>query len=162
MDKIIWTQCDSEGDMKSRLSNKSNVIESLVTQNATSWGFLSVQTDHKKCLIIPVNYTDIGLLPKAYVKNGIIFVGIYNIIFGYSIPKGGIIFMYEMPTVFHEIICFDTDSLIIADEIGFVRLSYEGKEIWSQLCEDIVDNYEIKKSSISGVTFEGKSFEFKL
>ena len=157
MNRFIWSKCDSKNDMDSRLSKmEGTVLDVLSTEDANSWGYFSI--DNLKH--IPIGYSNAGFMPKMRIKSDTVFIGISEILVGYQLYSGELIFKYKMPTLFHAFVCFKQNWFIVLDEIGFVSLSCDGTEKWVQLYEDVIESYKLKDNSISGKTLEGKIFNF--
>ena len=148
-----WVSCDSRNALFAQLP--PNACQLVVTDSANRWGYLIFDS----AIIIPVGYADMGLIPFAVRFCNKVFVGIDELLVGYEWSSRSILFKYKMPTIFHEIVRFDVDEMIVRDEIGFVGISYVGIERWS-FSIDAIANYEIAESLIFGRTEEGESFKF--
>lgn len=150
-----WVPCESHAALVAALPK--NACELLTTSDANSWGYMAFDSDS----IIPVGYADMGLPPLSVRRGNRIFIGIDELLIGYDWPRQVVLFTYKMPTVFHEFVRFDQDTLIVRDEIGFVGVSYDGDERWN-FCIDVIASYEIDCSTILGKTEEGENFKFTI
>lgn len=150
-----WVPCDSRNTLFAQLP--SNACQLLITDSANSWGYIIFDSN----VIIPIGYANMGLLPLAVRHSNKVFVGIDELLVGYEWSSRSVLFKYKMPTIFHEIVRFDKNEIIVRDEIGFVGISYAGTERWN-FCIDVIANYKIDESKISGKTEEGKIFEFNI
>lgn len=158
---LHWIPCDSKYDLESRLENisKKTLLPLIETTDANAWGYLSLKDGSD--LIIPVNYVNLGLSPQIAQTSETLLVGINDLLVGFDPVNATKRFQYKVPTVFHEFVRFDDDVFVVRDEIGFVGLSYEGKEKWS-FCKDLIVDYKISGHVISGTTLEGHDFQFEI
>jgi hypothetical protein len=148
-----WIPCESRNTLVAQMP--PSACEILITDSPNSWGFIVFESN----VFIPIGYAAMGLLPVAVKHENRIFIGIDELLIGYDEAGQFCLFKYKMPTVFHEFVRFDQDELIVRDEIGFVGISYAGKELWNY-CIDVIANYEIKESTILGKLDDGENFEF--
>lgn len=161
MDKVLWVNCDSCGDMKARLSGvEGKVFEILIADEPNTWGYLAIYDEDN--IFIPIGFADNGLSPQVKIHDKTAFVGVSDNLSGYSLATGRLFFSYKMPTVFHEFVTFNKDIFIVQDEIGFVGLFYTGEEKWIKICDDIIETYQLNDNSIFGKTIEGDKFNFTL
>jgi hypothetical protein len=159
MNEINWVFCDSKSDLRARLSSVAGKqFEELITDEANTWGYLAIE----KSSFIPIGYTDFGVSPQVRIYNKIVIIGVSDTVTGFNLDTGKLNFKYKMPTVFHEFIIFHKDNFIVQDEVGFVCLSYDGSENWVRLCDDVIETYQLRDSSIYGKTIEGNEFDFKV
>lgn len=147
---IQWICIESRDDLDSILNNNYKIIEA---DNSNTWGYFQFGSGE----IIPIGYENLGLRPMSVLLGDKAFIGINELLIGYDIHNKYEFFKYKMPTLFHEFVRFDKTEFIVRDEIGFVGISYMGDERWSFLI-DIINTYSIKKSTITGVTIEGETF----
>ncbi len=158
-DTTNWINCDSRSDMESRLASiKGNVFETAMASDSSTWGYIAAENN----IFIPIGFADVGLPPQFYIHKNTVLVGVSDTLLGYNLSTGKLIFSYKMPTVFHEFVLFLDDNFIVQDEIGFVSLFFAGNEKWVQLCDDMIETYEVNNSSITGKTVEGSSFHFNI
>ena len=160
MNKLNWVRCDSRSDMMSRLSHiNDNVFDELITDDPNTWGFF---ISEKKDICIPLGFCDIGLPPQFFIQNMIIFIGVSELVVGYDLKTGTMIFKYKMPTVFHEFSGLGESGVILQDETGFVGLSNDGTQKWIKLFSDVISCYLIIGNTISGKAEDGEQFEFSI
>ncbi|WP_199545352.1 hypothetical protein [Paraburkholderia kururiensis] len=153
-DMLKWQACDSRSDMEARTTG-AKVVGTLQTSDANAWGYICTPDGwHLK-----IGYANIGLVPQAVLVGQSIFVGINECLAGYDLSVGVMRFSYRMPLVFHEFIDV-SDSLIVRDEMGFVCMAQDGRELWKFITEGVVDSYEITASTIRGCTVDGLEFSF--
>jgi hypothetical protein len=159
MDAANWVNCDSRSDLDARLSClNGRVFESSIADESNTWGYMVVEDN----IFIPIGFSDVGLPPEVYIYKKAVLVGVSDTLSGYSLDTGELIFTYKMPTIFHEFVLFADFGFIVQDEIGFVSLSYSGGERWSQICDDIIETYNVSNGSIIGETVEGTTFNFTI
>ncbi len=157
MNKANWINCDSRSDLEARLFRLTGkVFEASIADESNTWGYIITEND----IIIPIGFSNVGLVPKFYIHENVALVGVSGILSGYNLGTGKLTFTYQMPTVFHEFALFTDDDFIVQDEIGFVGLSYSGNEKWSKIYDDIIETYNINNGSITGRTLEGTKFNF--
>lgn len=154
-----WVQCDSKNDMATRLSCvDGKVFDESIEPESNTWGYLVV--DESAC--IPIGFADVGLAPRLHIHGRTLVVGVSGMLSIYDKDAGDLITTYSMPTIFHDFVLFTGSEFIVQDEIGFVCLTYDGNERWTQLFDDIIEVYEFKDESIVGHTLEGTRFEFSI
>lgn len=153
--KGVWVPCDSRASLLAELP--PGAAEPLTTDSPNTWGYVTFDT----AVVIPIGYSDLGLLPVAVMYDGKLFVGIDELLVAYDSSGKSLIFKYTMPTVFHEFVRFEQDCLIVRDEIGFAGISFAGVEKWS-FWIDVISDYEIRHSMILGKTEEGQEFKFTI
>jgi hypothetical protein len=145
--------------MESRLAALGGrIFEEWIDNDANSWGYMTVGD----AVFIPISFANVGLLPQAFIQNEIIVIGISGVLLAYSLKSGKVMFVYKMPTIFHEFVLRTDSFFIIRDEISFICLSYCGDKKWLYMCDDIIDEYHIDNEFIFGITMEGVNFKFKI
>ena len=161
MNTSKWTKCESRSDMEARLSSiAGNIFDLLMEDQASSWGYLTLVEEGYS--LVPIGFCDVGLQPRVSTNNKMVFVGIGSIIAGYELKMGKLVFIYKMPTIFHEFLTTDDQGVIVQDETGFVGLDLDGTQKWIKLYSDIIDTYDFDGRTITGKTFEGSKFEFSI
>ncbi len=159
MDNVNWVNCDSRNDLEARLIGlDGKVFETSIADESNTWGYIAVENN----IFIPIGFSDVGLSPQLYISKNMAVVGVSDRLSGYSLDMGKLIFTYQTPTIFHEFVLFNDDGFVIQDEIGFVGLSYSGKEKWSQIYDDMIETYSLNGNLISGETVEGTKFKFAI
>jgi hypothetical protein len=138
-------------------SSGEKVVGMLLTSDANTWGYILTPDDRH----LNVGYANIGLAPQAMLVGQRMFVGINECLAGYDSSVGATYFSYRMPLVFHEFVEIG-DSLIVRDEMGFVGVALDGRELWKFGTEGVVDSYTVTSSKISGSTTEGSDFSFEI
>ena len=155
-DMLKWVPCDSHSDMEARASGEK-VVGTLLTSDANTWGYIHTPDGWH----LNIGYANIGLVPQAMLVGQRMFVGINECLVGYDLSVGATYFSYRIPLVFHEFVEIG-DSLIVRDEMGFVGIAPDGRELWKFSVEGVVDRYMVTSSKISGNTTEGSSFSFEI
>jgi hypothetical protein len=149
-----WMPCDSRSDMRSRTSGRS-VLDELETSGANTWGYFEIPQG----LQLNIGYADVGLEPKSVLVGDKILIGIDECLACYDISTHSKCFSYQMPWIFHEFVAIG-DPLIVRDEMGFVCLTLEGKELWKFGTPGIIESYKVSMEQIIGKTTDGQSFVF--
>lgn len=150
---LTWIAFESRSALLASMECEAIATE-LLTADPRSWGFFKLSGDN----ILVVGYADLGLLPIAAQWNGSLFVGIDEILVGFDMENFCKKFSYRMPSVFHEFLSFE-NQLIVRDEIGFVGISHEGKELWCCLTSGPVKSFSIEGRQIRGETIDGDIFD---
>ncbi|MDH5764028.1 MAG: hypothetical protein OEZ51_13735 [Nitrospinota bacterium] len=157
-----WKNCSSRSEVDElALKFKGFVLDTVITEGANTWGFLTVDYEGKS-IFIPIGYANAGLVPEVVLVFDAILIGINEKLIGIDIEKLLATFIYRLPTIFHEFIEFNETNFTIRDETGFICLSYQGMKIWEFIIDDIIETFEIQNDVITGHTFEGKEFQFKI
>jgi hypothetical protein len=142
--------------MEARASGEK-VVGALLTSDANTWGYVHTPDGwHLK-----IGYAKIGLVPQAMLVGQHLFVGINECLIAYDLSVGENCFSYRMPLVFHEFVEVG-DSLIVRDEMGFVCIARDGRELWKFGTEGVVDSYTVTSSKICGSTTQGSRFSFEI
>jgi len=151
---IEWTSSTSKSEaMVDVLPNAPLIL----TSDNNSWGYFRVENGQK----IIVGYADIGLKPQAIWAGDTVFIGINEALFGIDSTSLAVKFTYKMPWVFHEFVQYKA-SLLIRDEIGFVSIAKDGREIWEGITESPIDAFRLEGNSIVGTTTDGDRFHFEI
>jgi len=153
---IPWTSADSKSALTSYLADKDVAVK-LETHDANTWGFFKLPIGK----FLQVGYADLGLLPVATVVNDRLLVGIDELLAGYDSSTLEQVFLYRMPSIFHEFVSL-SDPLIVRDEVGFVGISLDGTERWKYLTNGPIDDFEIVGNRIRATTIDGETFTFPL
>jgi hypothetical protein len=127
----------------------------LLTDDYKSWGYFLTENGRK----IVVGYANIGLTPQAICDGDTIFAGINEILVGLNSFTLAIKFTYKLPWLFHEFISSE-GSLLVRDELGFVKISRDGQKLWEGITEGIIEDFEFNGKKITGSTVEGEDFSF--
>ena len=160
MEKANWIQCDSKNDLHARLEAvKGHVFDEFEADDSNAYGYLSFSND---AICIPLAFSDVGLVPESISSNEMIFIGITDNVVGYDLKTGSQIFVYRMPTVFHNFVAIQNSRIFIQDETGFVSLSVDGKQEGIKLYSDVIDTYQISGSIISGEIIDGELFQLSM
>jgi len=160
MDRKNWVQCDSKGDMQARLhSSECAIFDVLLSGEPNTWGYLRLKN---KGICIPIGFSDVGLPPEILLHNGMVYVGISDTVAAYDLAIGNLVFKYIVPTVFHDFFALEHEGIIVQDEIGFIRLSDCGDQMWMNMCSDTIDRYHVSDNLITGRTTDGEIFEFTI
>lgn len=160
-DEFSWVPCDSRSDLEARLAALRGVavFPVIEAEDANTWGYVKVPAGRPA--VLPVGYADVGLTPKVTIANGVLLLGIAELVAGIDISTGALAFRYRMPTVFHQFVRVDERGFLVQDEIGFVLLSRRGEERW-RFCKDLIQNYKLMGDELVVTTFEGDCFRVKV
>ncbi|WP_143752051.1 hypothetical protein [Burkholderia sp. SRS-W-2-2016] len=142
--------------MEARASGEK-IVGTLLTTDANTWGYIQTPDDWR----LNVGYANIGLTPQAVLLGHRMLVGINECLVGYDLFVGTAQFSYRMPLVFHEFVEVG-DAIIVRDEMGFVGIAPDGRELWKFCTEGVVNSYTVSSSRISGSTTEGSDFSFEI
>jgi hypothetical protein len=153
---IPWTSVESKSALVAK-REQEEIVGQFETADANSWGFFRLPTGK----ILTFGYADLGLLPMAVVMDELLIVGIDELLVGYNASTLERVFVYRMPSIFHEFL-FETGRLIVRDEVGFVGISPDGTEQWKELTDGPIDKFEIDGNQINGTTIDGEKFSFSL
>lgn len=156
-----WVPCDSRNDLEGRLAALRDVLilPLVETADANQWGFLRVSGE--KPAVLPVGYADVGLVPEVTIANGVLLLGITELVAGVDLSTGALAFRYKMPTIFHQFVRVNQSGVLLQDEIGFVLLSPRGEERW-RFCKDLIQDYKLTGDELVVTTFEGEQFRVKV
>lgn len=155
-DMLTWVPCDSRHDMEARTFERK-VVGSLLTSDSTAWGYFRTAEGW----YLNVGYANIGLMPQAVLIGQRMLVGINECLVGYDLSIGAAYFSYRMPLVFHEFLAVG-DPIIVRDEMGFVGIAPDGRELWRFGTEGVVESFVITSANIRGKTIAGAHFLFEL
>lgn len=160
-DKSSWVPCDSRSDLEARLADLRGVavFPVIETEDANTWGYVKVVAE--KPAALPVGYANVGLAPAVTAANGVLLLGITELVAGIDLSTGAVAFRYRMPTVFHQFVRVDERGFLLQDEIGFVLLSRRGEERW-RFCKDLIQDYKLMGDELAVTTFEGDCFRIKV
>lgn len=153
---LLWTPVESKSALAAFLADGAPAGE-LVTEDPNEWGFFKVPGDR----LLVIGYANLGLPPVAAMVNKHLLVGIDEIFACFDVDTLRNLFVYRMPTVFHEFISL-SNPLVLRDEVGFVSISVDGRERWRFLADGPIGKFEVKQDRICGETIDGESFEFLL
>lgn len=151
---IEWISTASKSEAMSGIRADTPII---LADDENSWGFFRNEHNQK----IVVGYADIGLKPQAASAGDTLFIGINELLVGIESESLAVKFRYKMPWLFHEFIQYDS-SLLVRDEIGFVNIAKDGRELWERLTSSPIDVFRLEGSCIAGVTIDGDSFHFEI
>lgn len=159
--EFSWVPCDSRRDLEARLAALRGVavFPVIETEDANTWGYVKVVSGMPGAL--PVGYSDVGLTPAVTAANGVLLLGITELVAGIDLSTGAVAFRYRMPTVFHQFVRVDERGFLVQDEIGFVLLSRRGEELW-RFCKDLIEEYKLMGDELAVTTFEGDCFRIKV
>ncbi len=158
---LSWVPCDSLSDLEGRLAALRGVkiLRLVQIEDANTWGFLTVPGEEP--LVLPVGFVDVGLVPAAVLVNGLLLLGITELVVGIELSSGALAFRYRVPTVFHEFVRVDENGVLLQDEIGFVLLSLHGEEIW-KFSRDLIQDYKLTGNELEVTTLDGERFNIKV
>lgn len=156
-----WVPCDSRSDLEARLAalRGVKVLRLVETEGANTWGFLNVPSEEP--LVLPVGFADVGLVPAAILVDGLLLLGITEVVVGIELSTGALAFRYRVPTVFHEFVRVDENGVLVQDEIGFVLLSLHGEELW-KFSRDLIQDYKLTGNELVVTTLDGERFNVEV
>jgi len=151
--RATWLLCDSRQDA---ITREPNAVSEITTSDPDTWGLLYVGD-----LAFRVGFTDVGLVPEVHHDATGTLIGIGELLVAFDVSGKNQLFLYKMPTIFHEFLTVNERGLLVRDETGFILLSRNGEEIWSY-CPDLLGSFELADGIIRGETIEGAPFSVRV
>lgn len=148
----LWISVESKSALSDAIADQS-VAGELMTENPSAWGFFSLPGGK----VLVVGYADLGLVPVAALSQSRLLVGVDEVLAGFDPVTNEELFLYRMPSVFHEFISL-SDPIIVRDEIGFVGISSDGEERWCLLTSGPIKKFTVEHGLIVGETIDDESF----